>query len=78
MICSKILKILHTTLFPNVHHLAHLYLHSQEATFLWNNLFRIFGEHWVCPLTLMEFLIIRYWQEKGCYDYMAVAVHAVL
>ena len=55
-----ILKRLRTAHFPNVHHLVHLYLHCQAAIFLWNNLFWIFGEHWLCPLTLMEFLMIQY------------------
>ena len=37
-----------------------LFLHCPIADFLWNTLFGIFGEFWVCPATLDEFLLTSF------------------
>ena len=38
----------------------HLILHCSMADFLWNALFGIFGECWVCPKALDQFLLTSF------------------
>ena len=39
---------------------AHLFLHCPSARSIWNRLFGFFGESWVCPMDLQQFLLIKF------------------
>ena len=36
---------------------SHLFLHCSPVNYLWNKLFKIFGENWVCTQDLRQFLL---------------------
>ena len=44
----------------NSESISHMFLHYLVADFLWNTLFGIFGECWVCPATLDQFLLTSF------------------
>ena len=56
-----------TALSPNVYYgsstsesVSHLFLHCSAANYLWNKHFHIFGESWVCPKDLYQFVLTKF------------------
>ena len=64
----------HKTFFPDIcvmcgacsELVSHMFLHCLVAIFLWNSLFNVFGECWVCPMSLDHFLMISYYARHLC------------
>lgn len=47
---------------------THLFLLCEMAQHMWRQLFRVRGEHWVCPTSIMDHVQIRYFAFLGSKD----------